>query len=93
MNPRHIARRHSLLELIAVFVFVFVVVVGAIIAIVDTDDMPAVSWLTLVALAAVPAGLVAIGEGIAEAGRHRAAASTLELAYIRGETYREPRVS
>ena len=91
MNPRHLARRHSLVELIAVAAWLVVVVAGAVIAIVNPDNLPAASWLSLVAIAAVPAGLVAIGNGIAEAGRQQAGAKALEFAHVNGERHTEQR--
>lgn len=82
---RHRIERYELIILAA---FAIVVAVGALVTIIDSDALPVASWLTLVALASLPAGLMAVGHGIAEAGKQRAGAVALETAHRRGERHR-----
>lgn len=90
MSPSRLLHqlRHTPVHLLIVATaFAVVLLVGAIVVLVS-DDLSAHDYLWLVAFAAIPAGLVAIGHGIAEEGKQRAGAIALQAAHTRGERHR-----
>jgi 4-hydroxybenzoate polyprenyltransferase len=74
--------------LIVSLAFAVVLLVGGAATIADPDALPISAWLALVAIAAIPAGLLAIGHGIEQYGKQRAGAHALGIAHDLGHTHR-----
>ena len=68
--------------------FLIVVVGGAVVAIVNPDELTAGEYFGAIAITALGLGLLAIGRGINEYGKQDAGARALETAHRRGERFR-----